>query len=155
MSGEGAPGSLLANPPEGLSICIVAALWHERIQQSLVDNAIAVCQRLGVRHTVLRVPGTFEIPVVVQRVAAQHDAVAAFGTVIRGDTPHFDYVCSSVTSALTRIPLDTGVPVGFGILTCDTVEQAEARAGLPGSPENKGAEVTEAALATAALLKRL
>jgi len=155
VSGEGAPQQALMDLPVGMTIGIVAAQWHARIQDSLVANAVAVCERLGVDYQLVRVPGAFEIPVVAQRLAADHDAVAAFGTVIRGDTPHFDYVCSAVTTGLAQIPLQTGVPVGFGILTCDTVAQAEARAGFPESAENKGAEVTEAALATAAVLKQL
>ncbi len=104
---------------------------------------------------VVRVPGAVELPVVAAALAADHDAVVALGVVIRGGTPHFDYVCQSVTAGLTRVALDTGVPVGFGVLTCDTVEQARDRAGLPSSGEDKGREAAFAALMTANVLREL
>ncbi len=100
-------------------------------------------------------PGAVELPVVAAALAADHDAVVALGVVIRGGTPHFDYVCQSVTAGLTRVALDTGVPVGFGVLTCDTVEQARDRAGLPSSGEDKGREAAFAALTTATVLREL
>lgn len=154
MSGAGAPQE--SQPVESaLRVAIVAAQWHRQVQDALVANATAECLRHGVEPTVVRVPGTFEIPVVAHRLATTHDAVIALGTVIRGGTPHFDYVCDSVTTALTRIPLDTGTPIGFGILTCDDEAQAIDRSGVPGSSENKGAEAAEAALVTATLLRQL
>lgn len=155
MSGAGTPDTEFFDVDPGLSVAIVAARWHMVIQESLVANAEAECRRHGITAEVHWVPGTFEIPVVVRKLAISHDAVIAFGTVVRGGTPHFEYVCDSVTSALTTIPLDTGTPVGFGILTCDTFEQARDRAGLPGSAENKGVEAASAALATATLMRRL
>lgn len=155
MSGEGAPGPDSLDIEAGLRVAIVAGTWHADIQEALVANALAACQRAGAQATVVRVPGAFELPVVAQAAAAQADAVVALGTIIRGGTPHFDYVCDAVTSGLTRVALDTGVPVGFGILTCDDDEQARERAGLPGSSENKGAEAAEAALATATSLRRM
>ena len=98
----------------------------------------------------MRVPGTFELPVVARRSPPQgYDAVVALGVVIRGGTPHFDYVCNAATDGLTRVALDTGSPVGFGVLTCDNEQQALDRAGLPGSREDKGYEATAAALDTA------
>ena len=106
--------------------------------------------------SLLRVPGSFELPVVARALAAGgYDAVVALGVVIRGGTPHFDFVCSAATDGLSRVALDTGVPVGFGLLTCDTDEQALDRAGLPGSHEDKGYEATQAALATALVLAAL
>lgn len=154
MSGSGAP-QLVGEVDSTLRVAIVASQWHEVVQKSLVANALAQCREHGIEPTVVYVPGTFEIPVVVHRLTRDHDAVVALGTVIRGGTPHFEYVCTSVTDALTRIPLDTGVPVGFGILTCDNEQQALERAGLPDSIENKGAEAAAAALATATLVRRL
>jgi 6,7-dimethyl-8-ribityllumazine synthase len=154
MSGSGAPREL-GEIDSALRVAIVASRWHQQVQESLVANAVAECQRHGVDPVVVHVPGTFEIPVIAHRLAANHDAIVALGTVIRGGTPHFEYVCDSVTSALTRIPLDTGTAVGFGILTCDDDAQALDRAGLPGSSEDKGAEAAQAALVTATLLRQL
>jgi 6,7-dimethyl-8-ribityllumazine synthase len=105
--------------------------------------------------TEVRVPGTFELPVVAAALAADHDAVVALGVVVRGGTPHFDYVCSAATDGLTRVALDTGTPVGFGVLTCDDDAQALDRAGLDGSSEDKGYEATAAALQTARTLAAL
>ena len=103
----------------------------------------------------MRVAGSFELPVVAAALARTHDAVVALGVVIRGGTPHFDYVCGATTDGLARVALDTGVPVGFGLLTCDTDEQAIDRAGLEGSREDKGREAAEAALSTALTLREL
>ena len=103
----------------------------------------------------VRAPGAVELPVVAQALAERHDAVVALGVVVRGGTPHFEYVCDAVTAGLTRVALDAGKPVGNGVLTCDTEEQARDRAGLPGSAEDKGWEATIAALATALTLRGL
>jgi 6,7-dimethyl-8-ribityllumazine synthase len=105
--------------------------------------------------TEVRVPGTFELPVVAAELARTHDAVVALGVVVRGGTPHFEYVCSAATDGLTRVALDTGTPVGFGVLTCDDDEQALARAGLEGSTEDKGYEATAAAVHTALTLREI
>lgn len=155
MSGGGAPQLSGADIPADLKVAVVAAQWHAEIQDSLLANAVRTCRSAGIEPTVVRVPGTFELPVVAARLAASHDAVIALGTVIRGGTPHFEYVCAAVTEGLNRVALDAGVPVGFGVLTCDNEDQARDRSGLPGSLENKGAEAAEAALATAALLRQL
>jgi 6,7-dimethyl-8-ribityllumazine synthase len=104
----------------------------------------------------IRVPGTFELTVAAARlVAAGCDAVVALGVVIRGETPHFEYVCSAATDGLSGLTARTGVPIGFGVLTCDDTEQAKDRAGLPGSREDKGHEAATAAVATAAALAGL
>jgi 6,7-dimethyl-8-ribityllumazine synthase len=104
--------------------------------------------------TVVRVPGSFELPVVAAALAEKgYEAVVALGVVIRGGTPHFEYVCSAATDGLNRVALDSGAAVGFGLLTCDTDEQALDRAGLAGSREDKGYEATAAALQTASLLR--
>lgn len=155
MSGSGTPQNDDLIIDKTLRVAIVAATWHSRVQEAMLANALATCRAAGIEPLVVRVPGAFEIPVVVAKLATTHDAIVALGTIIRGGTPHFDYVCDSVTSALTRIPLDTGVPVAFGILTCDDEQQALDRSGLPGTAENKGAEAAAAALATATLLRRL
>ena len=102
----------------------------------------------------MRVPGSFELPVAASRIAAsQPDAIVALGVVIRGGTPHFEYVCSAATNGLTDVAVRTGIPVGFGVLTCDDEEQVQARIGLPGSFEDKGADAALAAIATAGALR--
>jgi 6,7-dimethyl-8-ribityllumazine synthase len=156
MSGEGAPAEVLPDA-RGLRLAVVATRWHAEITDGLLAGALRAAKDAGVdgEPTVARVAGAVELPVVTAALAAGHDAVAALGVVIRGGTPHFDYVCQFVTSGLVRVTLDTGVPVGFGVLTCDTVDQARARAGLPGSEEDKGREAVLAALDTAVVLRRL
>ena len=155
MSGGGAPA---AEPVDaaGLSLGIVATTWHAQITGALLERAVAAAVACGVPEpTVVRAPGAVELPVVAQALAERHDAVVALGVVIRGGTPHFEYVCDAVTAGLTRVALDAGTPVGNGVLTCDTEEQARDRAGLPGSAEDKGWEATVAALATALTLRGL
>jgi 6,7-dimethyl-8-ribityllumazine synthase len=121
----------------------------------LVDGALRALRELGIDEpALLRVPGSFELPVVAKVLADRgYDAIVALGVVIRGGTPHFDYVCQGVTQGLTDVSVNTGVPIGFGLLTCDNEEQAIARAGLPGSVEDKGHEAVTAAVATAATLR--
>jgi 6,7-dimethyl-8-ribityllumazine synthase len=153
MSGAGA---VQVEPfdASGLRVAVVAASWHTEV----MDGLLAGAQRALADHQVadalvVRVPGTFELPVVASALAGKgYDAVVALGVVIRGGTPHFDYVCSAATDGLTRVALDHTVAVGFGVLTCDTDEQALDRAGLEGSHEDKGHEATSAALATARTL---
>jgi 6,7-dimethyl-8-ribityllumazine synthase len=141
---------------EGLRLGIVATRWHADITEALVQRAVAAARESGVpQPTVVRVPGAIELPVVAQALAEEHDAVVALGVVVRGGTPHFEYVCDSVTAGLTRVALDAGKPVGNGVLTTDSEEQARDRAGLPGSAEDKGWEATVAALATALALRSL
>lgn len=154
MSGKGAPELTVKNC-EDLRVAVVAALWHEQVMDGLVDGALRALGELGIAEpTLLRVPGSFELPVAARAMAGRgYDAVVALGVVIRGGTPHFDYVCQGVAQGLTRVGVETGVPVGFGVLTCDTEEQALARAGLPDSVEDKGHEAVTAAVATAAALR--
>ena len=155
MSGSGAP---VVEPVDaaGLTLGIVATTWHAEITDQLLARAVAAAQASGVADpTVVRAPGAVELPVVAQALAERHDAVVALGVVVRGGTPHFEYVCDAVTAGLTRVALDAGKPVGNGVLTCDTEEQARDRAGLPGSAEDKGWEATIAALATALTLREL
>jgi 6,7-dimethyl-8-ribityllumazine synthase len=156
VSGAGAPGSALPADAAGLTVAVIAASWHSQVMDGLLDGALTALRTAGVHDpTVLRVPGSFELPIVARAVAADHDAVIALGVVIRGGTPHFEYVCAAAADGLARVALDTGVPIGFGLLTCDTEEQALDRAGLPGSREDKGAEAVHAALTTALLLRGL
>ncbi|MFF0724515.1 6,7-dimethyl-8-ribityllumazine synthase [Streptomyces sp. NPDC004134] len=154
MSGKGAPELTVKNC-EDLRVAVVAALWHEQVMDGLVDGALRALGELGIAEpTLLRVPGSFELPVAAKAMAGRgYDAVVALGVVIRGGTPHFDYVCQGVTQGLTGVGVETGVPVGFGVLTCDTEEQALARAGLADSVEDKGHEAATAAVATATALR--
>ncbi len=156
MSGAGAP---TAQPYDasGLTVAVVAATWHTQVMDGLVAGAERALAAYGISEPeVIRVPGTFELPVVAAALArAGYDAVVALGVVIRGGTPHFDYVCSAATDGLTRVSVEHAIPVGFGVLTCDTEEQALDRAGLAGSAEDKGWEATAAALDTARVVRAL
>lgn len=140
----------------GLRLAIVASTWHATICDALLDGARKVAVGAGIaRPTVVRVHGAIEIPVVAQELTREHDAVVALGVVIRGETPHFDYVCDAVTQGLTRVSLDASTPVANGVLTTETEQQALDRAGLPGSAEDKGAQACAAALSTALTLRQL
>ncbi|MFJ1757244.1 6,7-dimethyl-8-ribityllumazine synthase [Kitasatospora sp. NPDC088391] len=154
MAGHGAPVLSPQNCAD-LKVAVIAAQWHQQVMDGLLDGAHRALKELGIDGaTVVRVPGTFELPVAAKRLAAQgYDAVVALGVVVRGGTPHFDYVCQGATLGLTQVSVDTGVPVGFGVLTCDTEQQALDRAGLPDSAEDKGHEAVTAAVATAAALR--
>ncbi|MFI0506858.1 6,7-dimethyl-8-ribityllumazine synthase [Streptomyces albogriseolus] len=154
MSGKGAPELTVRNVGD-LRVAVIAAQWHEKVMDGLVDGALRALHDLGIDEpTLLRVPGSWELPVVAKVLADRgYDAIVALGVVIRGGTPHFDYVCQGVTQGLTQVSVDTGVPVGFGLLTCDDEQQALDRAGLPGSREDKGHEAVTAAVATAACLR--
>ena len=137
-----------------LSLAIVASTWHAKICNALLDGARRVADDAGIPEpTVVRVLGAIEIPVVAQELARNHDAVVALGVVIRGQTPHFDYVCDAATHGLTEVAVRTRVPIGFGVLTCDDVQQALDRAGLPFSTEDKGFEAATAAVATVQALR--
>lgn len=156
MSGHGAPTTEPVDCSD-LRVAVVAASWHTEVMDGLLAGAErALAAHQVTEPSVVRVPGTFELPVVASALAGEgYDAVVALGVVIRGGTPHFDYVCSAATDGLTRVALDHTVPVGFGVLTCDTDEQALDRAGLEGSSEDKGWEATAAALDTARVLEGL
>jgi 6,7-dimethyl-8-ribityllumazine synthase len=155
VSGEGA-AAVEPFDAGGLRVAVVAASWHTQVMDGLLAGATRACADFRVEPSVVRVPGTFELPVVASALAQQgYDAVVALGVVIRGGTPHFDYVCNAATDGLTRVALDHTVAVGFGVLTCDTDQQALDRAGLEGSKEDKGYEATSAALATARTLREL
>jgi 6,7-dimethyl-8-ribityllumazine synthase len=154
MSGAGSPE--LEVDGTGLSIAIIAGQWHEVITDGLIAGATRVLEASGATFSLVRVPGSFELPV-ASKVALENgaDAVVALGVIIRGGTPHFEYVSAAATDGLTRVALDTGKPVGFGVLTLDDEQQGIDRAGLPGSKEDKGEEAASAALVTARLLADL
>lgn len=155
MSGTGVPTFALAQATD-VKLGIVASRWHTEICDTLVANAERVARESGVEHvTVVRCAGAMELPVVAQELARTHDAVVALGVVIRGGTPHFEYVCDAVTAGLTRVSLDAATPVTNGVLTTDTEEQARDRAGLPGSAEDKGEQACAAALDAALTLRAL
>ena len=156
MSGHGAPTTEPVDCSD-LRVAVVAASWHTEVMDGLLAGTQRALDAHGVaEHHLERVPGTFELPVVASALAGKgYDTVVALGVVIRGGTPHFEYVCSAATDGLTRVALDHTVAVGFGVLTCDTDQQALDRAGLEGSSEDKGYEATSAALLTARSIKRI
>jgi 6,7-dimethyl-8-ribityllumazine synthase len=156
VSGAGAPQEQPIDCHD-LRVAVVAARWHEEVMDGLLAGARRALDAYQVQAPrIVRVPGSFELPVVARALADQgHDAVVALGVVIRGGTPHFEYVCAAATDGLSRVAVDTGTAVGFGVLTCDTDEQALDRAGLDGSHEDKGYEATSAALVTAMTLREV
>lgn len=155
MAGHGAP-DIEPVDCHDLRVAVIASSWHTQV----MDGLLAGAERAFADHrveapVVVRVPGTFELPVAAATLAPHHDVIVALGVVIRGGTPHFEYVCNAATDGLTRVSIDAQVPVGFGVLTCDTEAQALDRAGLDGSSEDKGYEASAAALQTAQTLRRL
>lgn len=152
MSGAGAPE--IFTDGTGLRITIVAGRWHEEITNGLIAGARRVLEASGAEVTEIRVAGSFELPVVakVALLSGAH-AVVALGVIIRGGTPHFEFVSNAATNGLTQVAIETGKPIGFGVLTLDDEQQGLDRAGLPGSKEDKGAEAAEAALSTAVILR--
>jgi 6,7-dimethyl-8-ribityllumazine synthase len=151
MSGAGAPK--LEIDASGLAVTVIVTSWHTEITEGLLAGAERALKAAGNDvYSVMRVPGAFELPLAAQyAIEDGADVVIALGVVIRGGTPHFEYVCQSVTEGLTRVQLDHGIPIGFGVLTVDDEKQALDRAGLPGSKEDKGAEAVEAAVLMARL----
>ncbi|WP_449283010.1 6,7-dimethyl-8-ribityllumazine synthase [Leucobacter sp.] len=160
MSGAGAPN--LAVDAGDLRVAVIAGSWHEEIMSSLIERARETLAEAGAEHELFRVAGAFELPLAAQAALTPaneggggFDAAVCLGVIIRGGTPHFDYVCNAVTDGLTRVQLDTGKPVGFGVLTTDTEQQALDRSGRPGAPESKGREAAEAALHLAVVARRI
>ena len=142
----------------GLRFTIVASRFNDSVVEKLIDGAVGALRRLGAaagQLQLIRVPGAFDLPVVARRIAetGRPDAIIALGAVIRGETSHFDYVAGECAAGLSRVASDTGVPVAFGVLTTDTIEQAEDRAG--GTEGNRGADAAEAAIRLATLLRKL
>jgi 6,7-dimethyl-8-ribityllumazine synthase len=154
MSGAGSPD--ISVDATGLNVVIVAGQWHEVITNAMIASAQRTIEASGASHSLVRVAGSFELPVVCKAVLESGaDAVVALGVIIRGGTPHFEFVSDAATSGLTRVSLDTGKPVGFGVLTLDDEQQGLDRAGLPGSKEDKGTEAALAALETAVTLRAI
>jgi 6,7-dimethyl-8-ribityllumazine synthase len=137
----------------GLAVTILVTSWHTEITDALLAGAEKALRHSGNDvYTIVRVPGAFELPLAAKWAAEDEaDAIIALGVVIRGETPHFDYVCDAATQGLTQVQLEFGVPIGFGLLTVDDAQQALNRAGLPNSNEDKGAEAVEAAIHMARL----
>lgn len=155
MSGQGRPVDALVDAA-GLTLAIVATRWHWALTDALLSSSERTAAECGVcQPTVVRVAGAVELPIVVAELAASHDAVVALGVVVRGGTPHFEYVCEAITYGLMRVALDTATPVGNGVLTTDDEQQARDRAGLPGSRQDKGRESVLAALDAARTLRTL
>lgn len=155
MSATGSPEDKVVGFT-GRRVVVIASSWHEQIMDALIAGATRVISQAGVMAEVHRVPGTFELPIAARAAALSGaDAVVALGVVIRGETPHFDYVCQAATDGILRVGLETGVPIGFGVLTCDDEKQALDRSGLPGSKEDKGAQAAAAALNTWVTLKQI
>ena len=155
MSGAGAPRTGEIDG-RGLDVVVIAGTWHDVITDGLIAGAARVLDGAGATHRLVRVPGSFELALAAQAAfSGGADAVVALGVIIRGGTPHFEYVSAATTDGLTRVALDAGKPVGFGVLTLDDEQQGLDRAGLEGSKEDKGAEAADAALRTALLLREL
>lgn len=146
MSSHGAPK--IEIDASGIQVTVLVTSWHEQITDGLLAGAERALKAAGNSdYKVIRVPGAFELPLAAQMaIKSGAEVVIALGVVIQGETPHFDYVCDAATSGLTRVQLDTSVPIGFGLLTVSNEKQALDRAGLPGSKEDKGAEAVEAAI---------
>ena len=157
MSGIGAPNQEISAELANFRVAVIASTWHDQIMDGLLDGARRALAAASVRDfQVIRVPGSFEIPVAARAAAlAGFDAIVALGVVIKGGTPHFEYVCQGVTYGITKVSAELGVPIGNGVLTCNTIEEALDRSGLPGSHEDKGYEATIAALATAKVIADL
>ncbi|WP_426324202.1 6,7-dimethyl-8-ribityllumazine synthase [Microbacterium sp. E-13] len=156
MSGKGAPQATDTIDGTGLDVVVVAGAWHDTITDGLIAGAERALEASGATWRLVRVPGSFELPVVAKAALdAGADAAVALGVIIRGGTPHFEFVSNAATDGLTRVALDTGKPVGFGVLTLDDEAQGIDRAGLEGSKEDKGFEAADAALRTALVLRDL
>ena len=146
MSGAAPQVTLEAKP--NARIAIISASWHMDICAQLVAGARRACEAAGVKSiTEIYVPGSFELPLAAQRAFEDGiDGVIVLGLVLRGETPHFDYVCQGVTQGIMDVQLKFSRPIGFGVLMCDTLEQAHARSGVSGSKEDKGFDAAVAAL---------
>lgn len=154
MAGHGSPDIAVSAP--GMKVTVIAGSWHDVITDGLIAGATRVLDAASADYAVVRVPGAFELPVVAKAALdSGAEAVVCLGVIIRGGTPHFEFVSNAATDGLTRVALDTGKPVGFGVLTLDDEAQGIDRAGLAGSREDKGAEAATAAIATALKLRRL
>lgn len=139
-----------------LRIGIVVSRFNEFITEQLAKGALDTLEKYGCPHeniSFVKVPGAWELPIAAKALAKRCDAIVALGAVVRGDTPHFEYVAGSAAEGLSRVSVDTGVPIAFGVLTTDDLQQAMDRAG--GKSGNKGSEAAEAAIELANLMKAL
>lgn len=152
MAREGVPDLHIGG--EGKKVVIIATRWHEQVMQGLIAGAKRACQDAKTDYEVVRVPGSFELPLAAKAYAesGKADALVCLGVVVRGGTPHFDYVCDAATYGLTKVSVESQIPLGFGLLTCDNLEQALDRAGLESSSEDKGYEAVQAALSMVQVL---
>ncbi|WP_290922439.1 6,7-dimethyl-8-ribityllumazine synthase [Halodesulfovibrio sp.] len=143
---------------KGLKIAIIATRFNDFVVDRLVGGAVDYLARNGGDRedmTIVKLPGAFEMPIAAKKLAesGKYDGIVALGAVIRGATPHFDFVCNECAKGLAQVSLDSGIPVGFGLLTCDSLEQAIERAGSKGG--NKGVEAASAMLETYRVLEQL
>ena len=143
---------------KGLKVAIVAARFNDFIVDRLISGAVDYLVRHGAEPgdiTLIRCPGAFELPLICRKASKniEFDGVGALGAVIRGATPHFNYVCAEATKGIAHVMLETGTPIGYGLLTCDNIEQAIERAGNKGG--NKGAEAAQAMLETIRVMEQL
>jgi 6,7-dimethyl-8-ribityllumazine synthase len=128
-------------------VAVIAAIWNQDLTDNMMSECLKTLKEYGLKPVSIRVSGSFELIAATKQAFLQKlDAVIALGVVLRGETPHFEYVSMAVTNGLTQIAVDTGKPIGFGVLTCDNHEQAKARAGFPESIENKGKDSALAVL---------
>lgn len=152
MAREGVPDLHIGG--EGKKVVIIATRWHEQVMEGLIAGAKRACKAAKADYEVVRVPGSFELPLAAKTYAesGKVDALVCLGVVVRGGTPHFDYVCDAATYGLTKVSVESQIPLGFGLLTCDNLEQALDRAGLESSSEDKGYEAVQAALSMVQVL---
>lgn len=147
MSFQKIPKIKIDKVKKSSKVAVVAAIWNQDLTDNMMSECLKTLKEYGLRPVSIRVSGSFELIAATKQAFLQKfDAVIALGVVLRGETPHFEYVSMAVTNGLTQIAADSGKPIGFGVLTCDNHEQAKARAGFPESIENKGKDSALAVL---------
>jgi 6,7-dimethyl-8-ribityllumazine synthase len=147
MNNQRIPEIKIEKVKKSSKIAVVTAIWNQDLTDKMLSECMLTLTSYGLKPTSIRVSGSFELVAATKNAfLKKFDAVIALGVVLRGETPHFDYVAMAVTNGLTQIAAETGKPIGFGVLTCDNYDQAKARAGFPGSIENKGRESALAVL---------
>jgi len=147
MSNQRIPEIKIGKIKKSTRIAVITAIWNQDLTDHMLNQCNLTLADHGIKPTSIRVTGSFELIAATKAaVNKKFDAVIALGVVLKGETPHFDYVCQAVTNGLTQIAAETGKPIGFGVLTCDNHAQAKARAGFPGSIEDKGKDTAMAVL---------
>ena len=147
MSIQKIPDIKIEKVKKSSKVAVIAAIWNQDLTDNMMSECLKTLKKYGLKPVSIRVSGSFELIAATKQAFLQKfDAVIALGVVLRGETPHFEYVSMAVTNGLTQIAADTGKPIGFGVLTCDNHEQAKARAGFPESIENKGKDSALAVL---------